>query len=263
MKRIAAVVVALAFVSEVHAGITYRFESVTEAASPHVFTGVVKADQGKVRMEVVSGADAQLIFEKGSVVLSSSGSGILTVLNPSKKTYYEMDLGHLLAGAATFMSTPYAKIDVKNPRVSVSKKGSGGSLQGFPTTRSTIDSSFDMVLKMMGETKPPIRLSMTTEVWSTDRLPATAANVIESIRVRTGVESLDKMIDAQTSGVVGFPLKQVTTTRITMNGSTTTGRTRSQVTDIRQSSFAASEFAVPAGFTKVDNPLEAKLNELR
>jgi len=262
MKRICAVVVALACVSEVRAGIVYRFESVTEALTSHTFSGIVKADQGNVRIDVASGDG--LLFGDGSVVLSSTGGRMVTVLDPSKKTFYDLDVENLLGRAVGALSQfrELVKVEAKNPRAAVRDAGNGGRIEGYPTRRSHVVSSFDLLMNMFGE-KTPAHIDINTDVWSTDRLPAEFANVMQTSRLRTGIDVIDKLIESQTSSLHGFPLKQVTTTRVTTRGSTTTSTTASRVTSIRQATVAASEFAVPQGYRKVDNPVDSLLKLTR
>jgi len=260
MKWVAAII-AVVVVTEARAGITYRFESVTQGLTSHTFSGTVKADRGGVRIDVASGDG--MFFDDGSIILSSTGGRVVTVINPSKKTFYELDLENLLGHAAGALSQfrELVNVEAKNPRVAVRDAGAGGIVEGYATHRSHVVSSFDLLMKMFGE-KTPARIDINTDVWSTDRFPAEFANVMQTSRLRTGIEAIDKLIESQTTSLRGFPLKQVTTTRMTTRGSTTSSTTTSRVTSIRPATVDAAEFVVPRGYRKVDNPVDSLLKGL-
>lgn len=252
-------VAALLFATELHAGVIYRFESVTGGLTTHTFAGTVKADDGKARIDVASGDG--LLFGNNSVVLSSAVSPSVTVIDPAKKTFYELDVANLLARSSGALSQlgNLVKVDARNPRVVVRDAGAAGLMQGYAVRRSHVVSSFDLIVNAFGE-KSPARVEVNTDIWTTDKLPAAFANVLLTSKLKTGIAAIDRLIEAQTSSLHGFPLKQVTTTRVTLRGSTTTSTTTSTVSAIRQTALAPSEFALPRGFRKVENPVEAMLN---
>ena len=262
MKRIFAAVVALSISAVSHAGVVYKFESVTHGLTARTFAGTVKAEQNGVRVEVTSGDG--MFFGDGSIVLSSPSRKTITVIDPSKRTFYELDLSNLLGRANGALSQfgNLVQLETKNPRVAVRDAGVAGSLEGFPVRRSHVVSSFDLVVTMFGE-KSPARIEMNTDVWTTDKLPAEFANVMQSSPMRTGIDAIDKLIESQTASVKGFPLKQVTTTKVTLRGSSTTTTVTSRVSDVRQVSVPAAEFELPNGFRKVDSPVDSLFNQLR
>jgi hypothetical protein len=81
--------------------------------------------------------------------------------------------------------------------------------------------------------------------------------------LRTGVEGLDKQIVAQTAGVKGFPLKQVSTVRMTQGTNDMTMTTTALVSNIEKKSVNAAVFAMPAGFTKVDDPITKMMKQMK
>ncbi|HSP14686.1 MAG TPA: hypothetical protein VLV78_08035 [Thermoanaerobaculia bacterium] len=258
MKRIFSVLVALAIAVPSFAGITYRFTTTVEGTRESAVSGVVKSDGPKGRVEITSGDE--MIFRPGSVILSS-GNSVITVFDPAKKTYYELDLEKYLRSTVGGQS-PIVSVDVLNPHVSVRELGAGPMMLGYPTHRARLVTSFELAPKFAGQLQMQIGVNLDSEVWLTDKLPAAAANVLQSSRLRTGVPAIDKMIDS--SAVLrGFPLKQVTTSKITVGGSTSSGgKSTTVVSDVRETNLAPDEFSVPAGFTKIDDPLEAMLKNL-
>jgi hypothetical protein len=258
MKRIVVVLATLAVAVPSFAGITYRFTTTTEGTRASSVSGMVKSDGSKGRVEIVSGDE--LIFKPGSVILSSGGSAI-TVFDPAKKTYYQLDLEKYLRSTIGGQSS-LVSVDISNPHVNVRELGAGPAMQGYPTRRARLTTSFDLAPKFAGQIQAQIGVSLDSEVWLTDKLPAGAANVLQSSRLRTGVEAIDKIIDSS-AALHGFPLKQVTRSKITVGGATSDGGTNTTiVSDIHEAEIAPSEFAIPAGFTKTDDPLEAMLKNL-
>ncbi len=258
MKRFIVVLAALAVAMPALAGITYRFTTTTEGTRESSVRGVVKNDGAKGRVEITSGDE--LIFKSGTVILSGGGSTI-TVFDPAKKTYYDLDLGKYLRQTAGGQS-PYVSVEIRNPRVAIRELGSGGMIQGYPTRRARLTTSFEVIPKYAGQLQMEIGMNLDSEIWLTDRLPADAANVLTSSRLHTGVEAIDKIVDSSAS-LRGFPLKQVTTTKATIgNMSSSAGKSTTVVSDIRQVNVAPSEFVVPAGYRKTDDPLEAMLKTL-
>jgi hypothetical protein len=258
MKRIVLVLAALAISVPSFAGITYRFTTTTEGARASAVSGIVKSDGAKGRVEILSGDE--LIFKPGSVILSGGGS-VITVFDPAKKTYYDLDLQKYLRSTVGGQSS-LISVDISNPHVNVRDLGAGPSMQGYPTRRARLTTSFDLAPRFAGQIQMQIGLSLDSEVWLTDKLPAGATNVLQSSRLHTGVEAIDKVIDSS-AALHGFPLKQITTSKVTVGGATSDGGTTTTVvTDIHEAEIAPSELMIPAGFTKTDDPLEAMLKNL-
>jgi hypothetical protein len=261
MKRIVLALVMLLAGPALFAGATYKFRSVTTGVASQTIEGVVKTEGGKVRMELTSGDG--VLFKNGAVVLSNDGGRTLTVAESATKSYYQLDLADLLggAGAVTKQFGDLVKFDVRNPKVNVKNAGSAGTLEGFPAQRSTVDSSYEMVINAMGQNMT-MKMNNATEVWWTDRVPAEYANVLQQRGVQTGIEAIDKMLQAQTSSIKGFPLKQVTTTTVVMNGQEMKTTTTSTVSAFKQAKFGAAEFAVPAGYKKTASPIEKMMQRV-
>jgi len=101
------------------------------------------------------------------------------------------------------------------------------------------------------------RFATTSEIWTTDKLPAEASSVIQGSSL-PGDPILDAIRESHAK-LKGFPLKSVTVTTMSIGGSTTTSTSRTNVTGIRRASFPPSAFTIPAGYRKVDNPIDAML----
>ena len=53
-----------------------------------------------------------------------------------------------------------------------------------------------------------------------------------------------------------FPLKQITAVHVLANGQDMTTTTTAAVSNVKQQPVDAGTFATPAGYSRVDNPLE-------
>jgi len=253
MQRFLTVILALASAKSAFAGITYEFTTTSSGMPHHGMSGVVRSDAGKRRIEITASDDT--IFPAGSVLLSSGNA--LTVFDPAKKTYYDLDLDQYLQQTAGLGS----RIEFSNPKASVHENGAGETIDGYPTHRATVDTSFGVTPNVPGlGASLSVAIHSTTEVWLTDKLPADAANVLQTSRMHTGVPAIDKILES-TATLRGFPLKQVTTTNVSISGGDpVTSTSTTVVSNIRtDAKVAASDFAVPAGFKKVDDPLKAMM----
>lgn len=263
MRRVPIVLFAVLFTTSAFAGITYQFKTTSEGIGGHAMSGIVRSEAGKSRIEITASDEAT--FPAGSVILSSGG-GAMTVFEPSKKTYYEMDIEKYIqqtAGLAATKASPLMKIDFSNPHTSIRDEGPGEAIEGYPTRHATVDTSFQMIPNVTGMAQAlKMAVHTTTQIWLTDKLPADAANILQTSRLQTGIPAIDKIVES-TSSLKGFPLKQVTTSSVSINeGDPMTSTTTSIVSNIRTVNVASSQFALPAGYTKVDDPLKAMMKKL-
>ena len=82
--------------------------------------------------------------------------------------------------------------------------------------------------------------------------------------MRTGIEGIDKLIEAQSRATKGgFPLKQVTTMTVDRAGQKMVSTTTATVMNIATRPIAASQFVMPPGYKKVASPLEAMMARTR
>ena len=255
MKHLSAVLIALAFYSSpAVAGLTYDFTSTTTGIANQTIAGSVRAEGTGMRVDITTGDGA--LFENGSFAVSTNGGKTMSVVTPSKKTYYELDLSGLLGGADTLFKQlgDNVKLDVKNPKVAVTGGGPGGTLEGFPTKKSTVTSAYDMAIEGLGAPMS-IRMELTTDVWWTDGISSNFTNFLQMRGFRTGIAAVDRLIEAEAGAIAGFPLKQVTTTRVSFAGNDMRSTSTSTVKNVKQTAVPASAFAVPEGFAKVASPL--------
>jgi hypothetical protein len=260
MKRSLAVV-ALLIASSASAGLTYKFESSTTGIRSLTMTGTVNTEGQKSRMDVASGD--QMIFKDNDVVLSTDGGKTMTVFDPTSKTYFDLQLDQLLGTSTGMLNSlgDMVKIAFANPQVNVRDEGDGGTIEGFPTRKYVLEASYDINIDAMGQ-KMTTHATMNTENWMTDQLSSELSSFMQARGLRTGIEAVDKMIEAQAT-MHGFPLKQITTMHITQGDNVMTMTTSSAVTGIQRHAIEASQFAAPTGYTKVDYPMTKMLRQLK
>jgi hypothetical protein len=254
MNRLLAASLLLA-ASAAQAGVTYQFDSVSKGVGEQRMTGAVKAEGSRVRVDIVRGD--KTFFKDGSYVLSADGGKTLTVADPKSRTYYVLNLNDVLSSAGSMLQQfgGLFDLDVRNPRVVVRDRGAAGQIESYPVRKSTVASSYEIALKVISQ-KRSLRMQMTTDVWWTDRVPAEFTNFLQMRGFRTGLAAVDKLLEAQTTAIKGFPLKQVTTTRLYMGGDPMVTTSTSTVTGLRRATFPPADFELPAGFRKTESPVE-------
>jgi hypothetical protein len=142
-------------------------------------------------------------------------------------------------------------------------------IAGVPTKHYHLTITYDLTL-MIGSM--PLKQAVREEIdkWTTDRFGDVAANFFAGGMIRTGNTELDKVIDAETTLIPGFPLRQrtvITTTnpRGVAPGSqlklssVRTQQRELQVTSIRAINADASLFRVPLSFEKIDGSQQTNL----
>ena len=256
MKQLLAVTAALILSSSfAFAGLAYDFTSTTTGIANQTISGSVRAEGTAMRVDITKGDGA--LFENGSFAVSTNGGKTMSVVNPSSKTFYELDLSQLLGGADALFKHlgDNVKLDVKNPKVSVTGGGPGGTVEGFPTKKSTVTSGYEMAIEGLGNPMS-IRMELTTDVWWTDQVSSEFTNFLQMRGFRTGIAAVDRLIEAEAGAIAGFPLRQVTNTRVSFAGNDMTSTSTSTAKNVKKVAVPASAFVVPAGFTKVASPLE-------
>ena len=241
------IVVALA--APAGAGIRYRFDSVTTGAQNSRLTGVAESEGKSFRMTVEHGDG--LLFRDGTIVLSKDGGATVTVVNPGLESYTTLNLDQLLGGATTLFKQIAT---LRDPKVDVRDAGDGGIVAGLKTTKTIANSSADIDLDVMGK-KSAMRITVSSTTWATTEIPADAGAFLQRRTSQTGIDQLDKIIAAHTTGAKGFPLRQVTTVHIIQGSRDQATTTTTTVSGIERKPIAAKEFEVPAGYRKIENPI--------
>ena len=238
------------------------------------YTAVTKAEGGKhADMQdttvhaLVDGTKARIEFTESKNPLMGSGTYLLTtdagkgarLVNPAEKCYSEWDMKKMMGMAGGIMGMMNMKVkDQKSEKLLEEK---GPSLLGLPTTHYKFRTSYTMEVSFMGMTQANATVN-EQELWTTTALKDAAFNFAALQRdMKTGNDDLDKLIAAQMNKAEGFPLKSV------MRNSAKDARGKDQSTTVttevltvKQTSIAADQFVVPAGYEERDiNPMNAMM----
>jgi hypothetical protein len=257
IKQISTFFIATAIAASAHAGLTYNFQSVSTGMRETTVAGTATADQGKMRLDVKRGDGT--VLKDNTIALSVNDGRALRVIDPSSKTYYDVNLEQLLGGVSALAQQfgGLVKISAQNAKVKTRDDGNGGMIEGYATRRVLVSSEYDLVLDAFGQ-KTTIHVTTNTQSWITPSLPAEMTSVFQMNGVKTGIADIDKLIQTQMGSLTGFPLKQITTFRANDMDSTTT----TTVTGIQKKDVDAALFETPAGFARVDSPFDALLKNL-
>lgn len=257
MKRIAVCLLLAALAPTAFAGLAYRFESVSTGLLDQTMRGLVETDGTTMRISIEKGDGAA--FPDGSYAIAPVGGSTIRVFVPSTKSWYEISLQDLQASGSRLLAElrSVMNVSVKNPRVAVRDIGPGAPMEGYETRRRSVTISYEIALAAPG-TKNSTVISTTTESWTTDRIPASYTSALQNLH--TGMPEVDRLLESRAAAMSGFPIRQVSTTRIVQaGGATTEVRTTTAVKAIRETQVPAARFAAPSGYAKTVNPIEKAL----
>lgn len=259
MRRLATLL-AFLFTVPLFAGVSYHFSQETTGPQQSAISGRVDADGPHLRIEVTHGD--KIIFKDNTLVLSDDGGKTLTVIDPTAKTYFILKMNDFLGGMFEQLKAAGTELTLEDPKVDIHDVGSGGTVAGFPTTKTTLDASYTLAMNILGS-KMKLPIKFHSEIWRTDRVNA-ALTPFQMSGVRTGVDALDQMIRQYDNMGKGFPLRQVTDVVTTQpGGAAMKSTTTMNITDVQERAIAASAFAMPAGLKEVPNPIDAMLRSIK
>jgi hypothetical protein len=258
MKRVLTAVLFVLAAQSAFAGLTYKVESVSSGIRAGTMSGVAEVEGKNFRFNVDKGDG--MVFPDSSFVISQNGGRTVTVVDATAKTYYQIDVDQISGGMGGVLQQMggMVKFNIDNPKVNVRDLGPGEKIEGYPTQRKAIDTSYDINIEVMGN-KISMGVVMSTESWVTDQISLDFASFLQTGEFHTGFDAVDKLtaaLAAQSKAMNGFPLRQVTTVKVSQNGKPMEMKTTTTISGIAKKTFDAAEFTVPAGFQKTDNPIE-------
>ncbi len=242
-------------------GITYNFQSISSGMTATTLAGRVEAEGANVRVDVSTG-DGKLFKDK-SIIFSHDGGKTISVVDLQARTYYDLGIDQMTQGPnSLFGASGLFKVSAQNPNVAVREEGSGGALEGFPTKKKMVDSSYDLVVDAGGQ-KLTMHIKTRTETWTTDRIDAGYANFLMANGMRSGIEAVDKLMEARGAiHMSGFPLKQIVSITISQGGSDQESTTSSTVSGVVTRNTPPADFQLPPGLTKTDDPIKSMMKQL-
>lgn len=245
-------------------GISFVIRSATSrgstAPTPSGTGTRVQALNGILRFDGEQGRQGSA--GSGSYTIVNPGAKTISIVMPSSRQYIEINWGDSTGKAMGAMASMLASASViSDIQVSGSALGSGGSVNGYNTSRYRINTSFAEV-PSSGTGRARVR--MAEEFWVASDLsdipdPMEAftrafggANGMPQIG-GTMAELLRKRGEAQRRLFRGLPIKSVVTTTTTeRDGSTSEETSVTEIADLKRLDLAPSAFSVPAGYAKMD-----------
>ena len=218
--------------------------------------GVIDGDRSRVEFIAGNG------FAPGTYVISNNGSKTLQYVDPSKKTYVEVNA----AGVATAIGA--AKITISNKKVNVAQVDDHLMIAGLPTEHYRLTLDYDITLAF-GNIPLTQTVHEVIDKWVTQAFGSVAETFLATGSIRTGNPDLDDLIATENTKIKGFALKQTTqvassmriTSKSMVPGSKLSDVFRPTRTQIRELTITSIEakaavppdlFVVPATFHKPD-----------
>lgn len=211
---------------------------------------------GNSRIDVTESMSPGGMMGAGTYMITSSGKGTVTSVDPAKHQYMVIDIAQM-GKAATDMQAAMggmAKIDIADVKVSLEDLGAGEPLDGYATYKYRLTQSYTMNMSVMGRTmRTPS--SSTSDIWVAPQLD----NIMDPSSRPPSMAASGPMAELTTQLIAqyakmrkGLMLKRVTTTQGGTGMPVHTSTLTTTITNVKKASISPSVFEVPAGYTKVD-----------
>jgi len=188
--------------SSAPAAIQYEFRQTTSSDLETIpstdCAGRAIIDGDRSRVEFMTGN----AYPAGTYVIATNGSRTMTFVDPSKKTFVEIN------AASVTNSIGSRKITIANKKIDVTKMPDQVSIAGFPTEHYRMVMSYDITVNF--GTMPLTQSVRTTiDKWTTNAFGDVGDTFLASGALHTGNKDLDDLMTAENTEIKGFPLKQV------------------------------------------------------
>jgi hypothetical protein len=239
------------------AAIQYEFRqsksSDSEGALALECTGRAIIDGEKSRVEFLTGN----FYPIGAFVLTSNGSRTLTFVDPSKKSYADVNA----AAVATAIGS--AKIDIGDKKSVLTQLDDHPVIAGIPTDHYRMAIEYQITMTF-GNVPLTQTVHTIIDRWTTMAFGDVSETFLSGGALRTGNAGIDELVSMENSKVKGFPLKQIVQTTAVNNRAraapsqlainrTTTVTRELVITSIQPlATVAQMTFMVPLGFRKAD-----------
>jgi len=237
------------------AAIQYEFRQTTTSdvesipATDCVGRAIIDGDRS--RIEFVSGN----AYPSGTYLIATNGSRMMTFIDPSKKSYVEVNA----ASVATSIGS--RKITVANKKIDVTKMPDETKIAGFPTEHYRMTMSYDITVAF-GNLPLTQTVKTTIDKWTTNAFGDVGDTFLASGALHTGNPDLDELVSAENTSIKGFALRQIVNVT-TINNQVTKGqselhvsRTTSQTRELLVTSIQpaatvnVATFSIPVTYHK-------------
>ena len=184
------------------AAIQYEFRQTTSSDIESIpstdCVGRAILDGDRSRVEFLSGN----AYPAGTYIIATNGSKMMTFVDPSRKTFVEVN------AASVTSSIGSRKITVANKKIDVTKLADKTTIAGFPTEHYRLIMSYDITLNF-GNLPLTQSVQTTIDKWTTSAFGDVGDTFLASGALHTGNPDLDDLMTAENSNIKGFALKQI------------------------------------------------------
>ena len=253
LRFTAALVLCLAAVPA-SAGIHYKADSTTTVDDKKPQITRVEAWIDGSRAKIVFTESDQPMIGKDDYLLTQDGGQTVYLVDPEEKTYTEWDVAGMLSALGGMMESLGGMMDMEFSDIAVEKLSEepGGEILGRPVTHVRYRTAYTMSIKVFGMSRGS---SVETEqdLWITDAFGDAALGLwLRNEPPATGMEDLDRLIEAEMEKVDGFPLRSVavSTTTGQKGKRQSTSRMETVVTEREETSIPEGTFELPSGYER-------------
>ncbi len=204
------------------AAIQYEFRQTTasdlESIPSTDCTGRAIIEGDHSRVEFISGNT----YPAGTYIIATNGSRTMTFVDPSKKSFVEVNA----ASVATSIGS--RKITVANKKIDVTKMADQTTIAGFPTDHYRMTMSYDITVAF-GNLPLTQTVKTTIDKWTTTAFGDVGDTFLASGALKTGNPDLDELMSAENTNIKGFALKQIVNVTTINNHAPIRGETQLRV----------------------------------
>jgi len=229
-----------------------------------VSTAHAIVSKGKVRMDVSGGSQTLAMpgrpGEDVTIIMLDSGKTIIYV-NPKTKQYMQINPMEMMDRMQKMMEGMGAtmKFDFTgDPKVE--HLGAGPEILGHKTQHYRMTTAMKMTMNGMGQSQTIETSSVTDEYLAPDIKHSTdlfsgMSNGMSGMMGGSNKEYLEKVKQLKAKLPDGMELRAETQSTITMPQGTQNTKNVREVTAMKKTHATADQFAVPAGYTKIELPM--------
>jgi hypothetical protein len=216
---------------------------------------------GVSRLDVTESLSPGGMMGTGTYMITNTGKGTTTMVDPAKRTYLELNPAELAKSMAGLQQAVggMARTEVSDVSVNVEELGAGESMEGYATLKYRITESYTMSMSIMGMSTRSTTHS-TTDLWIAPKLDGImnpTARPAPTAATGPMAELTEQLTKAYAKVRTGLMLKRVATIESERKGKTNTSTMTMIVSNVKRAPISPSVFEVPAGYTKTESPFDA------
>jgi hypothetical protein len=216
------VVLVVATAPSATAAIQYEFRQTTtsdlESIPSTDCAGRAIIDGDRSRVEFLSGN----AYPIGTYIITTSGSRNMTFVDPSRKSFVEVN------GASVTSAIGARKITIANKKTDLTKMPDQTTVAGFPTEHYRLVMTYDITVAF-GNLPLTQTVKTTIDKWTTTAFGEVGYTFLASGALHTGNPDLDDLVAAENSNIKGLALRQVVSVTTINNRAATAGESQLHV----------------------------------